>query len=790
MKIAVFRALTIGMVVLLVVGSEGKAAEVPAAPPTLLNLFGIPQGINKARDAVLNRSGKHPKLERTEPLKAIADPAFLESDVPVLKIAAQAKIDADLQGQKIKGIRYLATIGCDCHEGVKEALLASLDDCDEAVRFEAAMAFCQTAGSRCKPCGGTCCAADVVDKLSEMAYARDDTGCCVEPSQRVRQAAQKALAACRWTSGSAPGENGREHPVLEPTDAAPVAFAGDGETSGSAHVLPTATEGKIIDPISMTTVGPRARTHWCGKAGGCGEGGCRSKGTCGGGPTCGGAGEGMGPSEGGPISPDLLAGSPGGFGETYGAMSGPQSMAPNMIGDLFGGSSSRSAVVIDRLSVLESPPTANSIIISGTGSAAAPIWLTYTGSPVAIDGVLFNTPFDFGTVASRADANASVNADPTVPLALAEPTAITPSADAVLTGRNPGTAGTTRYVSGTATHGNPTRPPGDLDNNEVFRSEFHYQYEAFLDIPSPGAGGTVGRLKIADNTSPIPRDRLIFDYHYFRNAALFGAGVDVNRFTLGFEKTFFDGMASFELKAPMATGLDSTVVADGVTGMSHGEFGNLGLTFKALLFQTKSWGVSAGLTVAAPTGDDTVVVLTDGTPLVRIRNESVHLAPFLGCLWTPNDRFFAQGFFQVDVDPSGNAVSTNFFGNGLQPVGVLQDATLMYVDAGVGYWSYRSRNPRRRLTGVAWTAEVHWNRSLQASDSVVDANFTIGSHASCFEAVNLTLGSHLEFNHRTTVTLGYAVPLGGGLDRQFDGELRVMLNWRFGPTSRLTRAPL
>ncbi|NQT36034.1 MAG: hypothetical protein HQ581_01015, partial [Planctomycetes bacterium] len=765
MKIAVLRTLTIGMVVLLVVGSEGKAAEVPAAPPTLLNLFGIPQGINKARDAVVNRSGKHPKLERTPPLKAIGDPAFLESDVPVLKVAAQAKIDADLQGQKIKGIRYLATIGCDCHEGVKEALLASLDDCDEAVRFEAAMAFCQTAGSRCKPCGGTCCAADVVDKLSEMAYARDATGCCVEPSQRVRQAAQRALSACRRASGSTPGEPGREHPVVEPAGEGPLAFAGDGESAGVIYSVSTATGQTIVDPINMTTVGRRACTGGCGKAGGCG-----------GDATCGGAGAAMGPSDGGPISPDLLAGSPGGFGETFGATSGPQSMAPNMIGDSFGGSSSRSLIAIDRLSVLESPPVDNSSVEFSINPPGDPLVLRYRGAPVVIDGVAFATGFLFETVVSKAQADAIVIADPSTPLAVAEPTSITPSADAVLTGRNPGTAGATRYVSGTATLDNPSFPRGPLDIGDDFGSVFHYQYEVFLDIPSPGAGGTVGRLKIADNTSPIPRDRLIFDYHYFNNAALFGSGVDVNRFTLGLEKTFFDGMASFELKAPMATGLDSTVVADGVTGMSHGEFGNLGLTFKALLFQTKSWGVSAGLTVAAPTGDDTVVALTDGTPLVRIRNESVHLAPFLGCLWTPDDRFFAQGFFQVDVDPSGNAVSTNFFGSGLQSVGVLQDATLMYVDAGVGYWSYRCRHPKRRLTGVAWTAEVHWNRSLQASDVVTDANFTIGSRASTFEAVNLTLGSHLEFNHRTTLTLGYAVPLGGGQDRQFDGELRVMLN--------------
>jgi hypothetical protein len=38
------------------------------------------------------------------------------------------------------------------------------------------------------------------------------------------------------------------------------------------------------------------------------------------------------------------------------------------------------------------------------------------------------------------------------------------------------------------------------------------------------------------------------------------------------------------------------------------------------------------------------------------------------------------------------------------------------------------------------------------------------------------------------VTFAYVTPLGGGLDRFFDGELRAFVNWRFGRQNRLTRA--
>src|SRR5262249_22272342 len=36
-----------------------------------------------------------------------------------------------------------------------------------------------------------------------------------------------------------------------------------------------------------------------------------------------------------------------------------------------------------------------------------------------------------------------------------------------------------------------------------------------LVVPSPGGGGAVGRTKIADDNSPLPRDRVLFNYDYF-----------------------------------------------------------------------------------------------------------------------------------------------------------------------------------------------------------------------------------------------------------------------------------
>lgn len=71
----------------------------------------------------------------------------------------------------------------------------------------------------------------------------------------------------------------------------------------------------------------------------------------------------------------------------------------------------------------------------------------------------------------------------------------------------------------------------------------------------PTAGGT-RRVKISENMSPIPRDRVFFDYNDFQNALFVpnpstggGYSTSVQRYMPGFEKTFFNGWASINIRA-------------------------------------------------------------------------------------------------------------------------------------------------------------------------------------------------------------------------------------------------
>ena len=419
----------------------------------------------------------------------------------------------------------------------------------------------------------------------------------------------------------------------------------------------------------------------------------------------------------------------------FGAAPGPQSSAPNMIGDNFGGGTTRSAII-------------RSFSFTGLAGVAASGTHFYTVDNKTARIALQPNGGGFYSIEDYNDASGRLGGPPLTSVP----------------------AGGT-LVSGITT---------DNDGGAPYTSQFDVKY--YVDVPTPGS--TIGRLKIAENTSPIPRDRILFGYSYFSNVPLTADGVNVHRFTPGFEKTFNDGLASIELKVPMAITMGSTMVQDGGMDLSAGEFGNLGLTYKRLVIRRDRWAASVGITAALPTADDTRLVLADGTPLIEIQNEAVHLEPFLGILWTPNDRFFAQGFLQWDIAANGNPVLA-----GGTYVEDLHDTPFQYVDIGVGYWTYRGHGRHPRLSGVALTAELHWNRSLMETDIVSAGNFQVGQYSSNIEVFNLTLGAHIEL-HKTVVTVGYAVPLGGGMDRQFDGELRVMVNRNFGRQSRLTRTTL
>ena len=80
------------------------------------------------------------------------------------------------------------------------------------------------------------------------------------------------------------------------------------------------------------------------------------------------------------------------------------------------------------------------------------------------------------------------------------------------------------------------------------------------------------------------------------------------------------------------------------------------------------------------------------------------------------------------------------------------------------------------------------NQALQGSDVIDGPNYRLGNNYGVISLVNGVVGANWEWGKRSTLTAAYVTPLGGGVDRWFDGEARLFYNWRFGPQSNLTRA--
>jgi hypothetical protein len=243
--------------------------------------------------------------------------------------------------------------------------------------------------------------------------------------------------------------------------------------------------------------------------------------------------------------------------------------------------------------------------------------------------------------------------------------------------------------------------------------------------------------------------------------------LNVSELEPGFEKTFLNGAASIELRAPMSS-----------IDVIGNQFDNLGLAFKGLLLSQNDLDVCAGMSMNVPTGPNVGYQLTGSPPPAAaivpstdtILNQSVHLLPFVGGLWRPSDRLFVQGYIQVDVDVSGDQVIDNATSLSL---GRVYDPTLLYVDLGAGYWLRRG-DYSRLIPGLALMGEIHVNESVGAGATTV-----AGAVSNSFSLVDAVVGLHMDFSPQSNLTLGYVSPITGGPDRALNGELRAFGNYRF-----------
>ncbi len=291
-------------------------------------------------------------------------------------------------------------------------------------------------------------------------------------------------------------------------------------------------------------------------------------------------------------------------------------------------------------------------------------------------------------------------------------------------------------------------------------------------------------IKIAEDSRPLPTDRVFFDFNYFdrANTTADGTSIGLERYTLGFEKTFFNGHASVEVRGPIDTGLNRRQSDQNSTSANEGTvFGDLTITPKVLLVQTREFALAVGVTIGLPTTPDEQYT-TVGSPTidVRIHSEDVHLAPFVGLQIAHDEHFFAIGYLQVDFDANGDRVSEEILQ--VDPViGRLRSPTLLYGDLSMGYWLYRDRTGcdcgvNHYITGLAPIVELHYTTALQDAHSVG----LITPLRNRMDALDMTAGVNLQLGACSSLTLADAFPLRTrGGDKLFDGELIVQFNRRF-----------
>lgn len=244
----------------------------------------------------------------------------------------------------------------------------------------------------------------------------------------------------------------------------------------------------------------------------------------------------------------------------------------------------------------------------------------------------------------------------------------------------------------------------------------------------PVVSFTANAFKITENESPRPTNRVFATFSFFNdvngpiNPPGFGTA-NLYRETLGFERTFLDGNASFGLRMPF-------VQDSGPNSIVENTFiGDLNLIFKYALYNDPSGDVfSTGLVVTLPTG-----------PSFEIPGESdLHptlFQPFLGYI-TNIGNTYLQGFSSLIVPTD------------------MRDSILLFNDVAIGYRVYQSPNPDALVTAVMSQFEVHINTPLTHRGTSDDlTGFP--------DMVNLTGGVVLQLYGRATLGVAVGTPVTG-----------------------------
>ena len=320
-----------------------------------------------------------------------------------------------------------------------------------------------------------------------------------------------------------------------------------------------------------------------------------------------------------------------------------------------------------------------------------------------------------------------------------------------------------------------------------------------VDTPLAVAGGSA-RTKIAEQNKAIPVDRVFLSYNHFNNAiqrqvvSSFGdtaaQSANVDRLTLGVERTLLRGDASVALRLPLTGYPDLRTLNPNLGPAGHfqsetGVTGNLSFIGKQLLMNDENFVLSCGLGIEFPTGANASVL--SGNNLYRLDNQSLFLQPFFAMTFG-HDNLFFHSFLQADVDAAESSLSVSNVANPGPRTGLgnITQQTLVHWDTAAGLWLARS-DERSGVTGIAAIMEFHLSSATsspgQIAGTVPSPNgaeeLLLTSTSRNYSASYLTTGIHAEMGRNRTVRVAGVWPLRNGVEEFFDVEFLVQSGWRY-----------
>jgi hypothetical protein len=233
-----------------VVAGVAPSAAAQTTSPTLWSFLGIGADQNSSNPAIQAaakaKAAKHEICKKKKALQYLATMGCTAEhpEVGPALIAAMGDPDEPVRYEAVKAVLQTAAecqsreqkretrkaLGCveSCHDHCKKMKQQVCDfidrlfgkappkerKCKEALEAcHEKLHECITGQPPCVdptkedcPCGngqGPCCSPEMREKLQQLAYGRDDKGCFLETSERVRTVAEQALKACAACSGEA-----------------------------------------------------------------------------------------------------------------------------------------------------------------------------------------------------------------------------------------------------------------------------------------------------------------------------------------------------------------------------------------------------------------------------------------------------------------------------------------------------------------------------------------------------------------------------------------------------------